>query len=83
MVGAVRRRSATASECYYEYLAGICGMGGFPTGVPNQWWRFILPIFLHVGFIDLTFMVVFQVCAVCLVGPARASIVRGRRCANA
>ena len=36
-------------------------MGGFPTGVPNQWWRFILPLFLHVGAVDLVIMVVFQV----------------------
>ena len=36
-------------------------MGGFPTGVPNQWWRFILPIFLHTGCIDLLIAIVFQV----------------------
>ncbi|KAJ3088477.1 hypothetical protein HK102_008647 [Quaeritorhiza haematococci] len=32
-------------------LQHICGMGGFPTGVPNQWWRFFLPIFLHGGLV--------------------------------
>jgi membrane associated rhomboid family serine protease len=51
----------TQSDCYYQSLATLCGMGGFPTGVPNQWWRFILPIFLHIGVIDLVIMLGFQV----------------------
>ncbi|BEI83916.1 hypothetical protein CcaverHIS002_0405200 [Cutaneotrichosporon cavernicola] len=31
----------------------ICGHGGFPSGVPDQSWRFFSPIFLHVGIIHL------------------------------
>ncbi|EJU01107.1 rhomboid-domain-containing protein [Dacryopinax primogenitus] len=35
-------------------LSTVCGFGGFPAdGVPNQWFRFILPIFLHVGIIHI------------------------------
>lgn len=39
---------------YYDFMASYCGMGGFQTqGVPDQWWRFITPIFLHVGILHL------------------------------
>ncbi|THV07698.1 rhomboid-domain-containing protein [Dendrothele bispora CBS 962.96] len=31
----------------------VCGFGGFHDGNPNQWFRFIVPIFLHAGFIHL------------------------------
>jgi len=31
----------------------ICGFGGFHGGEPNQWFRFITPIFLHAGIIHL------------------------------
>jgi membrane associated rhomboid family serine protease len=44
---------------YYKYLSYFCGMGGFT--VPYQGWRFITPIFLHTGLIELAFTVVFQV----------------------
>ncbi|KAI9205827.1 rhomboid family-domain-containing protein [Polychytrium aggregatum] len=30
-------------------LLDFCGMGGFPSGQPNQWYRLIVPIFLHGG----------------------------------
>jgi len=36
-------------------------MGGFPSGEPNQWWRFILPLFLHVGCIHLAINIFVQV----------------------
>ncbi|KIK55862.1 hypothetical protein GYMLUDRAFT_174979 [Collybiopsis luxurians FD-317 M1] len=34
-------------------LEEICGFNGFPSGTPNQWFRFITPIFLHAGFIHI------------------------------
>jgi membrane associated rhomboid family serine protease len=39
-------------------IEDICGFGGFPTNSagakqPNQWFRFITPIFLHAGIIHL------------------------------
>ncbi|KAK9315106.1 rhomboid family-domain-containing protein [Lipomyces starkeyi] len=33
-------------------LSELCGMGGV-SDHPNQWWRFITPIFLHAGFIHI------------------------------
>ncbi|KAF8328875.1 uncharacterized protein EI90DRAFT_2997656 [Cantharellus anzutake] len=33
----------------------ICGFGGFHKKEPDQWWRFITPIFLHAGLIHLAF----------------------------
>jgi membrane associated rhomboid family serine protease len=52
-------------------LSELCGMGGVPdqTGVtdftdrshePNQWWRFITPIFLHAGVIHIGFNMLLQ-----------------------
>ncbi|KAG6851199.1 hypothetical protein H0H93_015209 [Arthromyces matolae] len=34
-------------------LETICGFGGFHDKDPNQWFRFIVPIFLHAGFIHI------------------------------
>ncbi|KAG5725919.1 Rhomboid family member 1, partial [Termitomyces sp. T112] len=34
-------------------LEDICGFGGFHGASPNQWFRFIVPIFLHAGFIHI------------------------------
>ncbi|KAL0071897.1 hypothetical protein AAF712_000820 [Marasmius tenuissimus] len=31
----------------------VCGHGGFDGKEPNQWWRFISPIFLHAGLIHI------------------------------
>lgn len=51
-------------------LAQWCGFGG--SGIPkelggtssgkepDQWWRFIVPMFLHAGIIHITFNMVFQ-----------------------
>lgn len=42
-------QSAT-STCTVEEL---CGFGGFPSGIPNQAFRLVLPIFLHGGVIHI------------------------------
>jgi len=34
-------------------IEDVCGFGGFHGGTPNQWFRFITPIFLHAGFIHI------------------------------
>ncbi|GLB36056.1 putative rhomboid family protein [Lyophyllum shimeji] len=34
-------------------LEEICGFGGFHDKDPNQWFRFIVPIFLHAGFVHI------------------------------
>lgn len=34
-------------------LEEICGFGGFEGKEPNQWFRFITPIFLHAGFVHI------------------------------
>ncbi|KIY50552.1 rhomboid-domain-containing protein [Fistulina hepatica ATCC 64428] len=31
----------------------VCGFGGFHNDDPNQWFRFITPIFLHAGFVHI------------------------------
>jgi hypothetical protein len=61
--------SNTDFECT---LSQACGMGGVPEQVagtdfkdrshePNQWWRFIVPIFLHAGLIHIGFNLLLQV----------------------
>ncbi|RKP06771.1 rhomboid family-domain-containing protein [Thamnocephalis sphaerospora] len=41
-------------------LSELCGFGGFEAGHPNQWYRLILPMFLHGGIIHLLFNMAFQ-----------------------
>jgi membrane associated rhomboid family serine protease len=52
-------------------LSQLCGMGGVPdqsnvtdfkdtSHEPNQWWRFIVPIFLHAGVIHIGFNMLLQ-----------------------
>ncbi|KZT61287.1 rhomboid-domain-containing protein [Calocera cornea HHB12733] len=42
-------------------LATVCGFGGFGADdVPNQWFRFILPVFLHVGIVHILLNMVAQ-----------------------
>ncbi|KAF9044628.1 rhomboid-domain-containing protein [Hymenopellis radicata] len=38
----------------------ICGFGGFHDADPNQWYRFILPIFIHAGFIHIALNMLAQ-----------------------
>ncbi|KAH7041999.1 rhomboid family membrane protein [Macrophomina phaseolina] len=51
-----------ASECS---LSTLCGMTGIPESNgelhPNQWYRFIVPIFLHGGLIHIGFNMLVQV----------------------
>ena len=52
-------------------LSELCGFNGIPTPVlgggldatpaPNQWFRFITPIFLHAGFVHIGFNMLLQV----------------------
>jgi len=43
-------------------LEAFCAMGGFKEpDVPDQWWRYITPIFLHGGVIHLLANMLFQV----------------------
>ncbi|KAI0313502.1 rhomboid family-domain-containing protein [Amylostereum chailletii] len=45
-------------------FSDLCGFGGIPTGEdPNQWWRFITPIFLHAGFIHIILNLLAQLTA--------------------
>lgn len=51
-------------------LSDLCGFGGVPNpkvgdvaggAEPNQWWRFIVPMFLHAGLIHIGFNMLIQV----------------------
>ncbi|KAK9456172.1 rhomboid family-domain-containing protein [Dipodascopsis uninucleata] len=52
-----RSQFNTSGKCT---LSQLCGMGGVDTS-PNQWWRFIIPIFLHAGFIHLIVNLMLQI----------------------
>lgn len=42
-------------------LSDICGFGGFPEGqAPDQWYRVIVPIFLHGGIIHILINMIVQ-----------------------
>ncbi|KAF2269880.1 rhomboid-domain-containing protein [Lojkania enalia] len=52
-------------------LSELCGMGGVPeqkigtdfhdrSNEPNQWWRFIIPMFMHAGLIHIGFNLLLQ-----------------------
>jgi len=43
-------------------LSDLCGMGGLDDiNKPNQWIRFIAPIFLHCGIIHIVINLIFQI----------------------
>ncbi|KAI0053335.1 rhomboid-domain-containing protein [Auriscalpium vulgare] len=44
-------------------IESICDHGGFNGQEPNQWWRFITPIFLHAGLIHLALNMLAQMTA--------------------
>lgn len=52
------------TSTYDGKLADLCGFGGFqingPNDYPNQWYRFIIPIFLHAGVIHIGFNLLLQ-----------------------
>ncbi|KAL8728935.1 MAG: hypothetical protein Q9181_005167 [Wetmoreana brouardii] len=52
------------TSTYNGNLADLCGFGGFkldgPNQHPNQWYRFIIPIFLHAGIIHIGFNLLLQ-----------------------
>lgn len=41
-------------------LKGLCGFSGFNDDHPNQWFRFIIPMFLHAGIIHIGFNLLLQ-----------------------
>ncbi|KAH8677259.1 hypothetical protein BX600DRAFT_506318 [Xylariales sp. PMI_506] len=59
--------SDSSNQCT---LSELCGFGGVPephqygslndTPFPNQWWRFILPMFMHAGFVHIGFNLLLQ-----------------------
>lgn len=59
--------TSDATDCQ---LSDLCGFNGVPNPrangsmddpAPNQWWRFIIPMFLHSGFIHIGFNLLVQV----------------------
>lgn len=52
-------------DTYVCSLSDVCAFGGVPspiteTDFPNQWWRFITPIFMHAGFVHIGFNLLLQ-----------------------
>jgi len=45
----------------YCSLSDLCGMGMKQGEEPNQWFRFITPIFLHGGILHIVFNLLFQI----------------------
>lgn len=42
-------------------LSELCGFGGFEANAtPNQWWRFIVPVFMHAGLVHIGFNLLLQ-----------------------
>lgn len=52
------------TSTYHGTLPDLCGFGGFqingPDDHPHQWYRFIIPIFLHAGIIHIGFNLLLQ-----------------------
>ncbi|ORX57858.1 rhomboid-domain-containing protein [Piromyces finnis] len=56
-INSATRKLITENLCSRSEL---CGMGGFED-TPNQWIRFIVPIFLHCGIIHIIINLIFQI----------------------
>ncbi|OAP57311.1 hypothetical protein AYL99_08049 [Fonsecaea erecta] len=41
-------------------LKALCGFSGFSDEHPNQWFRFIIPMFLHAGLVHIAFNLLLQ-----------------------
>ena len=64
--------TSSSSSSYTCTLSELCGFGGIPepkysadasmsdTPEPNQWWRFIVPMFMHAGLIHIGFNLLLQ-----------------------
>lgn len=63
--------NSTRVEDFTCSLSQLCGFGGVPyqepgtkltdrSNEPNQWWRFIIPLFLHGGLIHIGFNMLLQ-----------------------
>lgn len=64
--------TSSDSSTYTCSLSDLCGFGGIPephydstasmsnSPEPNQWWRFILPMFMHAGLIHIAFNLLLQ-----------------------
>ena len=55
--------SDAASPMNHCTLSELCGFGAAPdpTIAPNQWFRFIIPMFLHAGIIHISFNMLLQI----------------------
>lgn len=67
--------SSTSNECS---ISDLCGFGGVGA-TPDQWYRFILPMFLHAGIIHIGFNMLLQMTMgkemEILIGPIRYFLV--------
>lgn len=64
--------TSSSSSAYTCTLSELCGFGGIPEPKynseasmsdkpePNQWWRFIVPMFMHAGLIHIGFNMLLQ-----------------------
>ena len=51
----------TSNQCQLNNLCGFHDKAYTKSNSPNQWFRFIIPIFLHAGFIHIAFNMLLQI----------------------
>jgi len=56
-----KKSAALPAGNYYCGLSDICQFGMNDGETPNQWFRFVIPIFLHAGLLHLIFNLTFQI----------------------